>query len=147
MSEYSAVLGSDCPFFIYNKPMIGSGRGTDLLPADISLADNYIRIIHPGIHISTAQAFANLTPADNRLPVAELLALDKSLWKDKLTNDFCKGAYKNFSQLSEIESSLYNDGAFYACMSGSGSAVYGLFDSEPPPAPKSGYFIWTGRLA
>ncbi len=147
MRSYAAQLGSDCPFFIVNRPMTGSGTGTDLHPIDISLAGTYIRIIHPGIHISTVQAYSNLTPTENREPVSSLLRADKHSWKDGLQNDFCNSAYREFSILNEIEKSLYNDGAFYACMSGSGSAVFGLFEKEPSEYENNEFFSWTGQLS
>ena len=147
LSEMAAQLGSDCPFFISAKPSIGSGKGTVLSPAELDLKGIFIRIIHPAIHISTAEAYAGLQPRDNRIAVSELIRSPHSSWRKELVNNFCFNAYKKFPRLQAIEDELYRQGAFYATMSGSGSAIFGLFEKSPPPFQHSEYFSWTGELS
>jgi 4-diphosphocytidyl-2-C-methyl-D-erythritol kinase len=147
LKEYSAKLGSDCPFFIDSIPALGSGTGTDLAKTDLSLKGTHIQIIHPGVHVSTAQAYGSLEPRTDRQPVDEILRKPISQWKGVLINDFCQYIYDQYPVLADIEDELYANGAVYASMTGSGSAVYGLFESEPPAFSSTAYFTWTGELS
>ena len=146
LMSFASELGSDCPFFINGTPAIGTGTGATLSPVETDLGGTYIRIIHPGIHVSTADAYASLTPNNDRPPLQGLLQQPVLSWKEILVNDFCPSIYKRHPRIGEIENELYQQGAYYACMSGSGSAVFGLFDHEPPGANSDG-FIWTGKLS
>lgn len=130
LEEYAALLGSDCPFFIENTPKIATGRGETLEPIDISLKGTYLVLINPGIHIGTKEAYAGVTPGVPKVKLEEVLA-DKSRWKAELVNDFEASIFQNHQELAEIKSQLYNAGAYYAAMSGSGSTMFGLFDEKP----------------
>ncbi|MEJ2003557.1 MAG: 4-(cytidine 5'-diphospho)-2-C-methyl-D-erythritol kinase [Cyclobacteriaceae bacterium] len=143
---FAAELGSDCPFFIDPLPAIGSGTGTTLEPTDLRLTGTYIRIIHPNIHISTAEAYASLTPVRERQSIQSILDLPPNQWEERLVNDFCSSVYERYPEIARIEDELYDQGAFYASMSGSGSAVFGLFTTEPPDI-NDVRFTWTGKLA
>ena len=137
LAEYAARLGSDCPFFIYNRPMYGSGRGEILTPCHspviAQLQEQYsIKVIAPGIHVSTAEAYASLTPDPighgldcllDTLPIEE--------WKDRVINDFEGPVFTKYPELAHLKQSLYDEGAVYASMSGSGSALYGIFRKKP----------------
>lgn len=133
LAEYAARLGSDCPFFIYNRPMYGSGRGEILTPCDspavAQLREKYrIKVIAPGIHVSTAGAYASLTPDPSGRGLGNLLdTLPVEEWKDRILNDFETTVFALHPELARIKQSLYDEGAVYASMSGSGSAVYGIF--------------------
>ena len=145
LADYAGQLGSDCPFFIYQLPSMGTGTGTTLAPLDIQLKGTHITIIHPGIHVSTAEAYAGLEPSENREPVQKLLKYDN--WTDKLVNDFTPHIYQTHPEIADIETACYLAGARYACMSGSGSAVYALSDAPLAPELPPSYFIWHGRLS
>ena len=153
---YAAQLGSDCPFFVYNTPMMGRGRGEVLTPFSLEniLGPEYeIRVVVPdGIHVSTADAYRGIVPRNLRYssslgtpessqtptpssptPFGELLPLEEVLrtpiggWKDLLVNDFEATVFAKYPALAELKASLYRQGAIYASMSGSGSALFGIF--------------------
>lgn len=131
--QYASQLGSDCPFFIENKPQFVSGRGEVLEPIDISLKGYQLIVIYPGIHINTATAFKKLAESktySNSGLVKEALQLPITEWKKNLKNDFEQVVFTEHQAIREIKDSLYHQGAVYASMSGSGSSVYGLFHSS-----------------
>ena len=134
LAGYAAALGSDCPFFIYNRPMFGSGRGEILDDFDLDLSDYEIRVELPqGISVSTREAYAGLTPRENvetasaGLPLREALKRPVEEWKDLVVNDFETSVFALYPQLASLKASFYERGAVYAAMSGSGSAVFGLW--------------------
>ena len=131
LKDYAAQLGSDCTFFTDNKPMIGTGRGEVLSDVAISLSGYYLVIVKPEVHISTAEAFAAITPRkhDTDLKtVVEKYPITK--WKDFLGNDFEHQLFQRFPIIEAIKQKLYALGAVFASMSGSGSAVFGIFNHE-----------------
>lgn len=135
---YAAEIGSDCPFFVQNTPAIGSGTGTDLEPIDLDLTGLYLQIINPGIHISTQSAYAGVSPKPAETNLEKLLlSKDFKAWKTLLVNDFEESVFALHPQLGQIKSSLYASGASYAAMSGSGSTIFGIFDSKPQPLENS----------
>ncbi|SHM55112.1 4-diphosphocytidyl-2-C-methyl-D-erythritol kinase [Cyclobacterium lianum] len=130
LEHYGGQLGSDCPFFIENQPRIATGRGELFQPAPVNLSGNWVYLVHPEIHISTREAYAGVVPRSGQKDLKEIL--DKpSTWKTDLTNDFEASLFENHPTLSAIKTSFYEAGAWYAAMSGSGSAVFGLFSSAP----------------
>ena len=124
-------LGSDCPFFIINKPCLAGSRGENLLPVQLDLSNYYFVIINPGIHVSTAWAFAQITPKIPALPIADIISLPVTQWKDLLKNDFEAPVMAAYPAIEQIKTSLYDQGALYASMTGSGSSVFGIFESKP----------------
>ncbi|HEV8270921.1 MAG TPA: 4-(cytidine 5'-diphospho)-2-C-methyl-D-erythritol kinase, partial [Chitinophagaceae bacterium] len=122
--NYSLQLGSDCPFFILNKPCFATGRGEILEQAEFDLSEYKIVIVHPAIHISTAWGFANIKPLNHRKSIKQIIQQPISTWKDELINDFEKPVFANYPEIKSIKDALYDEGAIYASMSGSGSAVY-----------------------
>jgi 4-diphosphocytidyl-2-C-methyl-D-erythritol kinase len=126
--NYSLQLGSDCPFFILNKPCFATGRGEILEQIDLDLSSYKIVIVHPGIHISTAWAFSNIKQLRTAKSIKEIIAAPIETWKNELINDFEHPVFEKFPEIKNIKNTLYNAGAVYASMSGSGSAVYGLFE-------------------
>ncbi len=131
MEEMAAEIGSDCPFFIDNRPKLVHGRGEEL-SAFPSLGLNcYLTIVFPSIHVSTKIAYQNLMPSEKEVKLEEILKA-KSRWRSELKNDFETTVFKEFPEIRKIKEQLYKSGAWYASMSGSGSAVFGLFDQKPP---------------
>jgi len=131
LMDYAARLGSDCAFFTQNDPMIGTGRGEILKKIKLSLDDKFLVVIKPDIHVSTADAFAGISPTPSTPSVAEII-LDFSIqrWKEFLKNDFEETIFKKYPDIKLLKEKLYSLGATYASMSGSGSAVFGIFDKE-----------------
>ncbi len=132
--EMASRLGSDCPFFIRNKPAIASGRGVMLRPYDLSLRGYWLVILFPGIRISTLEAYALATPQPDRDPLEETLRLPVDQWPGTLVNDFEEPVFKKWPETVRLKESLLENGAVYASLSGSGSAVYGLFKKQPDMA-------------
>ena len=128
LAAFAARLGSDCAFFVYNRPMLGSGRGEILEPFDIDLSGYRIEVTVPAdIAVSTADAYRGIVPQERAHPLREILALPVEQWKDRLVNDFETTVFAKYPRLAEIKQSLYDGGAVYAAMSGSGSALFALY--------------------
>jgi len=124
--NYALQLGSDCPFFILNKPSFAQQRGEVLEPIEVNLSSYKIVIINPGIHVSTSWAFTQTKfAAHNQLK--EIINEPIKNWKEKLINDFEIPVFKKYPEIKNIKEQLYNSGAIYASMSGSGSTVFGVF--------------------
>lgn len=130
LSEYALLLGSDCPFFIENKPCIARGRGEILAPVILDLSNYYFVLINPGIHIHTAWAFKQLQPKPIPFSLSEIILQPAEVWKDILQNDFEQPVFGQYPAIGNIKRRLYQNGAVYASMSGSGSSVYGLFKED-----------------
>lgn len=133
MMKIASRLGSDCPFFIKNKPCIASGTGVVLEEYDINFDDYKLIIINPKIHISTAEAYASVTPDNNRQSLKDLLKKPIEQWRDLIVNDFQKTLFVKYPLLKQIETELYSQGAIYASMTGSGSVMYGIFEKSAKP--------------
>jgi 4-diphosphocytidyl-2-C-methyl-D-erythritol kinase len=129
--EYALKLGSDCPFFIKNKPVFATGRGEIMEDISLNLSGNYLVLLFPDIHISTGNAFSRITPQKAEFDLRRLAKLPKNDWQAMLSNDFELYAFEAHPVLAEIKHALTDAGAWYAQMSGSGSAVFGLFEKEP----------------
>ncbi len=125
--QYSLQLGSDCPFFIINKPCFATGRGERLETINIDLSDYWFVIVNPCIHIPTGPAFSWLQPAAPAISLKEIITSPVDTWKDKLVNDFEAPVFARYPEIKAIREKLYSNGAVYASMSGSGSTVYGMF--------------------
>lgn len=147
LREYASRLGSDCSFFIEDMPMLGTGRGEELSPASINLKGLFLVLVKPEIHISTAEAYAGINPQQPSLSLPEILALPVTKWKNSLVNDFEESVFKKHPAISSLKESLYQHGAIYASMSGSGASVFGIF-SSPVDLFKEfeGMTYWTGVL-
>lgn len=126
--SYAARLGSDCPFFIINKPCWGRGRGEQLEPVELDLSAYSIIVVHPGIHISTAQAFSLCRPDAEGKPVRRVVGQDIHTWAAELVNDFEEPVFSLYPALGTIKRQLYEAGALYASLTGSGSSLFGIFE-------------------
>lgn len=128
LADYAARLGSDCAFFIYNRPMRGQGRGEILTPYELDLSSYDIQVITPaGISVSTKDAYGGIKPHMPELPLTDVLAKPIEEWDGLLVNDFEETVFAKYPELAAIKRSLYDCGAKYASMSGSGSALFGIF--------------------
>ncbi len=140
--EFALELGSDCPFFIINKPCFGSGRGELLQPVSLGLGSYYFVIINPGIHINTGWAFSQLQVQPAPYNLMEAIQQPVETWKEIITNDFEKVAAQQYPAIAAVKALLYLQGAVYAAMTGSGSTLYALFASPPQlPAFPADYFV------
>ena len=127
MNEYALQLGSDVPFFLYNKPMYATGRGEVMTPIHLDLSSYRLKIVKPDIHVSTREAYAGVTPKETNIFLPNVLQKDVKNWKGLVVNDFEESVFAKHPELRKIKESFYHDGALYASMSGSGSAIFGLF--------------------
>lgn len=136
--QYAARLGSDCPFFVLNQPCMARGRGEILEEININLEDYRFVLVCPGIHINTGWAFSQLArqlPGRPAVPVQNAIRQPVEAWKEVLVNDFEKPVFQHHPAIKKIKDSLYEQGALYASMSGSGSALFGIFSRDKMPAP------------
>lgn len=145
LKSYADKLGSDCAFFIDNKPALGQGRGNELSAVDISLKGKYIFIVKPDVHVSTAAAYAGVTPAIPAISLTEVLKQPIHYWKENLVNDFEPSVFAQYPEIKKIKEQLYEGGALYASMSGSGAAVFGVFNEPPDVKPYSTHAQWLGK--
>lgn len=128
LAGYAASLGSDCAFFVYNRPMFGSGRGEILEPYDLDLGGHRIEVVIPdGISVSTADAYRGIVPRTPPVPLREVLRSPVESWRNNLVNDFEETVFAKYPALASVKREIYARGAVYAAMSGSGSAFFGIF--------------------
>lgn len=128
LASYASRLGSDCAFFIYNRPMIGEGRGEVLSEYPLSLEAYDLQVITPsGIAVSTKDAYSGIRPHLPEVPLREALARPAEEWDGILLNDFEETVFAKYPELAAIKRSLYDSGAVYASMSGSGSALFAIY--------------------
>ena len=131
LAGYAARLGSDCAFFIYNRPMIGEGRGEVLAEYEINLDDYDLQVITPaGIAVSTKDAYSGIRPHLPEVPLRDALTKPVEQWDGVLVNDFEETVFAKFPELAAIKKSLYDCGAVYASMSGSGSALFAIYSKS-----------------
>lgn len=127
MEEYAVKLGADCSFFIRNKPVFATGIGNLFEPVELSLKGYHIILIKPDIFVSTRDAFAEIKPVRPAVSLKEVVKQPIETWKSSMKNDFEDSVFKKFPEIAAIKDELYDLGAVYAAMSGSGSSVYGIF--------------------
>ena len=140
-------IGSDCPYFIENLPSIATGRGELMEPLEAFLSGYYILLLNPGIHISTRDAYHNCYPEYPSTELTKLVMQPVEEWKNTIINDFEKSVFIKYPQIANIKKALYESGAVYSSMSGSGSTVYGIYTS-PPVVPETikEFVIYNGCL-
>lgn len=131
--SYALQLGSDCPFFLYNKPCFATGRGETMQPVSVDLSAWYFVLVNPGIQISTRQAFAQIQPKIPGKPIHEIIQQPIATWQQELVNDFEASVLPQHPTIRDIKETLYASGAVYASMTGTGSTVYGIFPKERKP--------------
>lgn len=128
LAAYALQLGSDCPFFIYNKPSYAGGRGELLTPIAIDLSHYTLQVICPKVHITTADAFRDIQPKPAAFDLRKINELEIKDWPQHIFNDFEGPVFAAQPELGKIKQQLYAQGALYAAMSGTGSTVYGIFE-------------------
>lgn len=127
MIRYAARLGADCAFFILNKPCYAEGIGERLEPIDLDLSGWYLAVVRPYIPVPTKEAFSLITPQHPAKNCRDIVMQPVETWRDSLTNDFEKSVFALHPEIGDIKDRLYDLGATYAAMSGSGSSLFGLF--------------------
>ena len=130
MQNIAAKIGADCPFFIANKPVFAEGIGDVFQNIDISLKGLTIVLVKPNIGVSTADAYSMVTPKHPEINLKEILKQPIDTWRNLVVNDFETSVFSKYPEIAAIKDRLYDLGALFASMSGSGSAVYGIF-SQP----------------
>ncbi|WP_256012402.1 4-(cytidine 5'-diphospho)-2-C-methyl-D-erythritol kinase [Desertivirga xinjiangensis] len=134
MEDYARQLGADCAFFIRNQPVFASGKGDEFTSITLDLSRYYIILVMPPVHVSTGEAYRGVKPATPPFSLKDLIGLPIDQWKGQIKNDFEESVFKNHPSIRGIKSALYEAGALYASMSGSGAAVYGIF-KDPAELP------------
>jgi len=141
LAGYAARIGSDCAFFIYETPQLGTGRGEILEPIAVVLKGKYLLLVKPDIHVSTAEAYSGVVPREPGYDLRNVLENQAvETWKDVVRNDFEYSVFSKYPVIGQIKQALYEAGAVYAAMSGSGATVFGVFDS--PVKFASPYLTW-----
>jgi 4-diphosphocytidyl-2-C-methyl-D-erythritol kinase len=130
MEAYASRLGSDCAFFIQNKPALAHGKGDQLQTIELDLSNYFIILVMPVVQVSTSDAYRGVRPAVMENSLADLIKLPVEAWKAIIKNDFEPSVFLQYPIIAEIKSKLYSAGALYASMSGSGSSVFGIFEKE-----------------
>jgi len=147
MEEMASMIGADCPFFIRNKPVYATGTGNVFTPVDLSLQGYYLCLAKPDIAVSTPEAYSLVTPASPAISLIEIIQRPVHEWKTQMANDFERSVFPKYPVIQSIKESLYDKGALFASMSGSGSSVFGLFN-EPTDLKEQfpDCFVWEGKL-
>lgn len=130
LEAYAARLGADCPFFIRNETVFAAGTGNEFSPVKTSLSGYHITLVKPDVHVSTAEAYSLVRPAKPDFSLLETLLLPVQEWQGKVKNDFEPFIFRKYPEIAHIKQTLYDSGATFALMSGSGSSVFGLFENE-----------------
>ena len=131
MQQYAAQLGADCAFFIESVPCYAEGIGEQLEPISLDLSGWYIGVVRPDIPVPTKEAFSRIHPHYTALNCCEVVMQPVETWRDNLINDFEESVFALHPEIGAVKEQLYKMGATYAAMSGSGSALFGLFKEEP----------------
>jgi len=128
---YASKIGADCPFFINNTPTVATGIGDQFQPVQLDLSNFKIVIIKPDVSVSTPDAYRHIVPGPSEFNLLDIEKLAIEDWKGRIENDFEKSVFQKYPEIETLKNKLYELGALYASMSGSGSAVFGIFDFIP----------------
>jgi 4-diphosphocytidyl-2-C-methyl-D-erythritol kinase len=131
MLGYARQLGADCAFFIQNKPVFAFDKGDEFEPVKLDLSNYKIVLVMPPVHVSTAEAYGGVKPSPTKTSLMELIYRPVAEWKNHIKNDFELSIFKNHPEIRGVKAALYEAGALYASMSGSGASVFGIFDKTP----------------
>ncbi|MCZ2475159.1 4-(cytidine 5'-diphospho)-2-C-methyl-D-erythritol kinase [Aquirufa ecclesiirivi] len=127
---YAQQLGSDCAFFLFQQAQLGKGKGDELSPIACSLQGHHVFLIYPNFGISTQEAYSQVKPQPAKIDLAQSIQKPLESWKDLISNDFEQSLFPKYPILAQIKQDLYDQGALYAAMSGSGSTIFGIFNKE-----------------
>ena len=147
LEELASSIGADCPFFIRNTPVFASGTGNIFETVELSLADYHLCLVKPDVAVSTPEAYSMVTPAAPAISLKEIIRRPVGEWKELMVNDFEKSVFPKHPVIAGIKETLYEMGAVYASMSGSGSSVFGLFkEATDLKGLFADCFVWEGQL-
>lgn len=148
LEDYAVRLGADCPFFIRNTPVFATGIGNVFSPISMSLKGCYLALIKPDVFVSTRDAYSAVKPQRPTIALPRLITLPIDQWRGRVVNDFEASVFPKFPEIRAIKDRLYELGAVYASMSGSGSSVFGIFSHQPEFDSKEfkGCFVHTEVL-
>ena len=141
LTTIARKLGSDCAFFIENSPVFAKGKGDEFEPLNVDLSPYHILVVYPGIHSNTKEAYEGCVPAVPGKSIKEIIAQPIGTWKNELKNDFEKTIFKKYPEIEKLKQQFYDNGAVYASLSGSGSAVFGIFGTKPEIVLNKNY-LW-----
>lgn len=139
LEAFASELGSDCPFFVKNKAVLAKARGNEFESIELSLKEYQIALIWPDIHVATGWAYGQLNPQSPTSSIKEIIQKPVKEWRDHLNNDFEKVVYTKYPQIERIKEFLYEQGAIFSLMSGSGSTVFGIFEKNIALTPIESY--------
>ncbi len=131
MKDFASMLGSDCPFFLRNRPTFAEGTGNIMSEISCDLSPYFILVVKPSLHVATKEAFSGIVPKIPDTSLRKIIQTPVREWKSLIINDFEPVVFAKYPEIAEIKRQLYDSGAVYAQMSGSGSAVFGIFEEEP----------------
>ncbi len=131
MQDYARILGADCAFFIENKPVFAFEKGDEFEPVKLDLSKYSIALVMPPEHVSTSEAYRGVKPTPTKTSLIELINLPVSEWRKYIKNDFEESVFKNHVIIRGVKAALYEAGALFASMSGSGASVFGIFEQRP----------------
>ena len=140
LASLAATLGADCPFFIYNTPMMATGIGDILNPIDVSLKGLYLYLVKPNVSVPTKVAYSRVTPAPSFSDLVTDVSKAVDQWQGVVKNDFEPSVFAVYPQLESIKQAITDSGALYASMSGSGSSIFGIFESANMAEKMKGHF-------
>lgn len=129
MESYARKLGADCAFFLRNRSVFASGKGDEFEEISLDLSGYYMVLVMPDVHVSTGEAYRGVNPGRPAVSLSKLLSRPVQEWKSSVTNDFEESVFKNHSKIRGVKAGLYEAGAIYASMTGSGASVYGIFEN------------------
>lgn len=130
LEQKAAKIGADCAFFIKNRPAFATGIGNELTEIELDLSDYFLVLVKPDVFVPTKDAYAMVTPKQPGISLKEIVKKPVSEWKGLMKNDFEPSVFKKYPEICNIKEQLYDLGAIYASLSGSGSSVFGLFEKE-----------------
>lgn len=130
LETYAGKLGSDCPFFVKNQPVIARGTGNEFEAIHLDLKGKYLVMVNPAVHVSTAEAYGGLQGYSAEPDLTTWLQMPLPEWQTRVKNDFEASVFQQYPAIAEVKKKLYELGALYASMSGSGATVFGIFDRE-----------------
>lgn len=144
---YAEQLGSDCAFFVQNQPAMGFNKGEELKPIDVNLTGKYAIVVYPAVHVSTAEAYAGIIPSIPESSLEDiLLNVPLEEWREHVFNDFEPAIFEKHPLLESIKTKMYNSGAIFASMTGSGSAIFGIFNEAIEIDFPETYQTWSDFL-
>ncbi|MFT3883919.1 MAG: 4-(cytidine 5'-diphospho)-2-C-methyl-D-erythritol kinase [Flavobacteriales bacterium] len=143
----AATLGSDCPFFLEERPQLAEGRGEQLSPITLDLRGQWLVLVNPGIHVGTAEVYRNTVPTERSIDLPAALARNSDTWRTSVVNTMEPYVFRTHPAIAALHATLHGMGAYYAAMSGSGSSVFGLFRERPVlPSFPVGHHVWCLQL-